>query len=124
MGLAVAVGELADLLIHDEEGAEWLRASLAKVNAVLAEKNLPLHNEPEKLPKFDDDRTVLGGFPYSFLHYLRRAYAHWKQNPGKPITPCTPGEDPAADQAVDEESCMMDSHLLCHSDCEGFYVPI
>ena len=41
MGLAVEVGMLADLMVHDTEGAEWLRESFAKVNEVLAENNLP-----------------------------------------------------------------------------------
>lgn len=123
MGLAVEVGALADLTLHDEEGAQWVRESLAKVNAVLAENNLPTHDEPEKLPPLDH-RTIIDSFPYSFLHHLRRAYARWRQNPDTPIMPCGPDEDPAADPAIDEESCMFDSHLLCHSDCEGFYLPI
>ena len=123
MGLAVEVGMLADQLENDEEGAEWIRESLAKVNAVLAENNLPTHNEPEQVPPFDD-RSIIGSFPYSFLHYLRRAYAHWKQNPSALIKPCSDGEDPSDDPAIDEESCMFDSHLLCHSDCEGFYLPV
>ena len=123
MGLSVGVGVLADLLQNDEEGAEWFRESLAKVNAVLAEENLPTHSEPEALSPLES-RSVLCGFPYSFLHYLRRAYARWKQNPSALITPCAEGEDPSNDPAIDEESCMFDSHLLCHSDCSGFYIPI
>ncbi len=80
-------------------------------------------SEPEELPPLDN-RSALGGFPYSFLHYLRRAYALWKQNPTATITPCREGEDPSADPAIEEEACMFESHLLCHSDCEGFYLPI
>jgi hypothetical protein len=123
MGLAVEVGMLADLKEHDEEGAQWLRDALADINAVFGEHKLPLHIEPEQLPPMND-RSIIGSFPYSFLHYLRRAYARWKQDPGSPIVPCSPDEDPASDPAIDQESCMFDSHLLCHSDCEGFYVPI
>ena len=123
MGLAVEVGMLADQLENDEEGAEWIRESLAKANAVLAENDLPTHNEPEQIPPLDD-RSIIGSFPYSFLHHLRRAYAHWKQNPSAVITPCPDGENPSDDPAIDEESCMFDSHLLCHSDCEGFYLPV
>ena len=123
MGLAVEIGMLANLLDNDEEGAEWLRESLANVNAVLAELGLPTHSEPESLPPFDD-RSIIGSFPYSFLHHLRRAYANWKQNPERIATPCPEDQDPASDPAIDEESCMLDSHLLCHSDCEGFYFPI
>lgn len=123
MGLAVQVGMLADLLKMDEEGAQWIRESLQKVNEVLAENNLPLHNEPEEIPPLDD-RSILESFPYSFLHYLRRAYAHWKQIPSIKITPCRDDEDPSSDPVVDKESSMFESHLLCHSDCEGFYLPI
>lgn len=123
MGLAVEVGMLADLIEHDEEGAEWLRESLADANAVLVDLNLPTHSEPESLPPMDD-RSVIGSFPYSFLHYLRRAYARWRQDPGSPATPCPEDQDPADDPAIDEESCLLDSHLLCHSDCEGFYFPL
>ena len=123
MGLAIEVGMLADLIENDEEGAEWLRESLANLNAVLAEQHLPPHVEPEILPQMDN-RSILESFPYSFLHHLRRAYARWKQDPESPILPCAPDENPAADLAVDEESSMLESHLLCHSDCEGFYIPI
>lgn len=123
MGLAVEVGMLADLLDNDEEGAEWLRESLANANAVLTELSLPTHSEPESLPSLDD-RSIIGSFPYSFLHHLRRAYARWRQNPEQLATPCPEDQDPAFDPVIDEESCMFDSHLLCHSDCEGFYFPI
>jgi hypothetical protein len=123
MGLCVQVGMLADLLENDEDGAEWIRESLANVNAVLAENNLPKHDEPEQIPSLDD-RSIISSFPYSFLHYLRRAYAHWKLNPTALITPCADGEDPTDDPAIEEVSCMFDSHLLCHSDCEGFYLPV
>jgi hypothetical protein len=123
MGLGVSVGTLADLNDNDEEGAEWLRESLANANAVLAELNLPIHTEPESLPRLDD-RSIMGSFPYSFLHHLRRAYARWRQDPELPATPSPEDENPASDPAVDEVSCMFDSHLLSHSDCEGFYFPI
>lgn len=123
MGLAVEIGMLADLNEHDEEGAQWLRNSLANVNAVLAEHGFPPHKEPEELAS-TDDRSIISSFPYSFLHHLRRTYARCKQNPHSAIAPCGPDEDPASDPAIDEESNMFESHLLCHSDCEWFYLPI
>jgi hypothetical protein len=123
MGLAVEVGLLAYLLEDDEEGAEWVRESLADANAVLAELNMPTHSEPEYLPPMDD-RSIMSSFPYSFLHHLRRAYARWRQNPGALATACPEDENPASDPAIDEESNAFDSHLLCHSDAEGFYFPI
>ena len=123
MGLAVEVGMLADLLVHDEEGGEWLRQSFAAINAVLKENGLPEHIEPERLPSLES-RAGLASFPYSFLHHLRRAYAHWRSNPEKPIEPCLPGEDPARDPLLQDARSRFPSHLLCHSDAEGFYIPI
>jgi hypothetical protein len=123
MGLAVEVGMLADLLVHDEEGAEWLRRSFAAINAVLKENGLPEHREPETMPPLDN-RAGLASFPYSYLHHLRRAYAHWHANPGRPIKPCLPGEDPIRDPLLLDLQARFMSHLLCHSDAEGFYIPI
>ena len=123
MSLAIEVGALAELKKHDEEGAQWLRESFANLNAILAENDLPLHVEPEELPPLDD-RTIMDSFPYWCLHSVRRAYAHWKRNPESPITPFGPDEDSAEDPIVGEELGKIESHLLCHSDCEGFYLPI
>jgi hypothetical protein len=123
MGLAVEVGMLADLLENDAEGADWLRESLDCVNAVLAEHKLPPHDEPERLPPLDN-RAALGSYPYSFLHHLRRVAAHAAEYPGRVAKPFPESSDPAADPLVDKHSGFMENHLLCHSDCEGFYVPI
>jgi hypothetical protein len=120
MGLAVGVGVLADLIIHDEEGADWLRRSLADVNTVLARNDLPAHREPERFGKPPRLHGCMS-FPYSFLHYLRRAFAHVRE--GLPV----PDDDelrPKHDRVVEDAGSMLDSHLLCHSDAEGFYVPI
>jgi hypothetical protein len=123
MGLAVEVGMLADLNVNDEEGAAWLRESLSKVNEVLAENGLASHTEPEVLPALKS-RAIIGSYPYSFLHYLRRFAAHAWTNPHWKPTPFTDSEDPAEDSAVAGETAMLTSHLLCHSDCDGFYLPI
>jgi hypothetical protein len=122
MSLAVSVGVLADP--HpDPEGLEWLRASLQQVNQVLAAHGLPPHDEPESLPELRD-RSQLLGFPYSWLHDLRRAVAFARQAPDE-FCPVPAGANPADDDRIDTELfVMMDSHLICHSDCEGYYVPI
>lgn len=122
MGLAVGVGVLADLIIHDSEGAEWTRRSLASLNVVLQRNGLPEHHEPERFdkPLFERMHSCTS-FPYSFIHYLRRAFAHVRE--GLPV----PDDDelrPEHDSVVEDASTMFDSHLLCHSDCEGVYVPI
>ncbi|MBI1374629.1 MAG: hypothetical protein GC159_18075 [Phycisphaera sp.] len=123
MGLAIEVGMLADLVVADEEGAEWLQEDLKNLNEVLAANGLPAHHEPMQLPRLSCRSAVLS-FPYSFLHYLRRVYAHVAADPDWVATPLKQGDDPTADPAIDAESAMMSSHLLCHSDCEGFYVPV
>ena len=123
MGLAVEVGMLADLLENDPEGAEWLREQFDLVNSVLAENNLPPHDEPEVLGSLDNRVPILG-YPYSFLHYLRRIAAHVSEHPGWQAEAFPDSDDPAADPVVDKHSALMRSHLLCHSDCEGFYLPM
>jgi len=114
---------LADLLENDAEGADWLRESFNSVNAVLAERKLPPHHEPETLPLLDN-RAALGSYPYSFLHHLRRVAAYAAEFPGWRAKPFPESSDPAADPLVDKHAGFMESHLLCHSDCEGFYLPI
>jgi hypothetical protein len=135
MGLSISVGALAFCLEHDAEGADWLRKDFKEVNRVLAAHGLPPHVEPESLPptpsqpELTFDRGLrrgmwLSGMPYSWLHYLRRAVAFARQAPGE-FHPVPDGEDPSRDERIDRElSVLMDSHVICHSDCEGFYVPI
>jgi hypothetical protein len=123
MGLAVEVGMLAYLLENDPEGADWLRESFNSVNAVLADNKLPTHREPESLAKLNNRASILS-YPYSFLHQLRRVAAHAAEKPGWVAKPFPETEDPSADPVVDEQSAYLESHLLCHSDCEGFYLPI
>lgn len=118
MGLAIGVGVLADLIVHDEEGAEWTRKSIAKLNEVLVAHGLAEHHEPEKLRALS--RRSVTSYPYSFLHYLRRAFACVVRR-----EPLRTGEmtDEDLDFVQDVTIDLMDSHLLSHSDAEGFYVP-
>lgn len=122
MGLAVGIGVLADLIIHDSEGADWTRQSIASLNAVLQRNGLPEHREPESFPRPLHQLThSCTSFPYSFIHYLRRAFAHVRE--GKPV-PDDEQLRPEHETVVEDASTMFDSHLLCHSDCEGLYVPL
>ena len=72
MGLAITVGQLVELKELDEEGADWFRQQLREINRVLRANGLPEHTEPEELPRLED-RSAVGSFGYSWLHYLRRA---------------------------------------------------
>lgn len=122
MGLSLNVYMLADLLIRDKEGAEWLRKSFRAVNAHLEKEGQPAHEEP-KTPGEFKPRKHVSSFPYSYLHHLRRYYAHVRETE-KPPRPLARGKDPAEDPLVFDLTSMLDSHLLCHSDSEGFYVPV
>jgi hypothetical protein len=123
MGLSISVGMLADLIENDEAGANWLAATLRDINEVLAENDLPTYEEPEQIPPMVS-RAPVTGCPYSFLHYLRRFYANVTHDP-KWIPTLTPdGESATDDPVLDQEMYMMSSHLLCHSDSDGFYLPI
>ena len=123
MGLAVCVGMLAELLEDDPEGAEAFEEDLAEANRVLAAAGLPQHAEPRG-PLELDSRASIDGFPYSFIHYLRRAYAHRVTTPGWMATPLPEDTDPTEDETLEDVASTFESHLLCHSDAEGFYVPV
>jgi hypothetical protein len=123
MGLSLSVGYLAWLQEDDvdPEAVDRFREKLAHVNRVLRAKGLPEHVEPEDLPKLVD--RGLRGFPYSWLHYLRRAVAYARQAPAE-FGPLPEGQEASEDDRIDRELSRNRSHLICHSDCEGYYVPI
>lgn len=122
MGLGIDVGALAYAKEHDPEGAEWIASDLAALNALLAAEGLPAHHEPET---FEGQLLPhIGSFPYSFLHYLRRAFSHTRSG-RPPLEPAPADFDPGTDPHIDEElTLFMSSHLCCHSDVEGYYLPI
>ena len=123
MGLAICVGILADLIENDPESVEHFEADFAAANRKLAEAGLPPHIEPRTLPPLES-RAPLDGLPYSFIHYLRRAYAHRVTTPGWIATPLPEDTDPTEDETLEDVAHMFESHLLCHSDAEGFYLPV
>lgn len=123
MGLGIDVGYLADIMENDPEGVEWFQEEMAVINKALEENGIPPHVEPTKLPELKS-RCELISYPYSFLHYLRRFYARATNDPDWDPTPVRDGEDPSEDKIVDKQSNKFESHLLCHSDAEGYYLPI
>lgn len=123
MGLSINTGMLADLKIHDPEGASWLATSFDKLNRLLAKHALPAHVEPEAVAPMPYRGACLS-FPYAYLHRLRRALAFARQDPAA-FGPAPADWDPNTDPLLESELFVfMDAHLICHSDCEGFYVPI
>ena len=124
MGLAVGVGMLAKYSGSDQEAADGMRADLAQINTALSQRGLEEHREP---PSFDPDlemRSSLTSFPYSWIHHLRRFGAHVMRDPKWVPYPIEPGEDPADDPVLRQMYRELKSHLLCHSDSEGYYLPL
>ncbi|KAL1409121.1 hypothetical protein Q8F55_005948 [Vanrija albida] len=118
MGLAIVVGpysayEPADL----DEFKPVLDADLARINAALTAEGLPPHTEPQTEIDWDSQAGV-ASFPYSFLHYLRAAAYHHAE--GRSL----PAQDGEGYDAADDYDFDPGSHLLNHSDCEGYYVPV
>lgn len=120
MGLAISVGMLASLEQSDTEGATWFREQLEKVYKVLEDEGAPPFTEPETVQVRTFESA--NGYPYSFLHYLRRAYAF--QREGLPLTPADSPISETDFEIIQDASTLFDSHLLVHSDAEGFYVPV
>lgn len=123
MGLGLTVGFYVD---PDEIDDSFCREQLDVINRALGAEGLPLHVEPVLEEVLDYD--MIG---YSGLHYLRRIAAHLWQSGKLP----EPGDDSAPDDPVISEYEDMIGvdyvhdgtrfdHLLWHSDCEGYYVPI
>lgn len=123
MGLSVSVGILSDLENNDFDGYKYYLNTFQNINSVLKEKGLKKHNEPENL-NLNELRIQNDHFPYSYIHYLRRFYARLYDDPDWFPKPVQDREDPASDEILDEVYTMMDSHLLTHSDNQGFYLPI
>lgn len=120
MGLSISVGNPA---AGDAEGEEYYRQAITALARALAEEGATPWAPPE--PGTADGPAALpaAGFPYSYLHQLRRAFALHVE--GQPVTPVTSAADlDAADRYIDDATSMLNSHLLCHSDTSGYYVPV
>ena len=120
MGLYVSVGYLAELINQDREGEQFFEAEMVRINQVLAENSASGITEPRQAPK----PRIQGptSFSYHDLHYLRRAHAFvagFKEEEFPAGTDLSRTDD----DMMADVSCNLDSHLLCHSDAEGYYVP-
>ena len=125
MSLGIEIGALASLNQHDLEGADLLEEQFEAVNRLLTDVGLPNWSEPTVLPDDFRMRPNAAGFPYSWLHYLRRAFAAAQHAPNATIEPLG-AEDSLEDwdAIVTAVTGRNESHLLCHSDYEGYYVPV
>lgn len=125
MGLALCVGMLADSLSGEPDEAQYFEEQLTRINEVLAKVGLPAHNEPTALPSGLTFSCSMWG--YSGLHYLRRIAAWDALNEGLP----DPGDDSASqdplintyNQRALQDASIAYTHLMLHSDAEGYYLP-
>lgn len=120
MGLAIGVGPYGSYDAEDlDEMRPQLDADMARINSQLATLGLPPHTENQA--EFDfDSQAFISSFPYRFLHFLRAvAYHH---SLGLPL----PDQQAKGYDAADDYdgASMLESHLLNHSDCDGYYVPV
>ncbi len=122
MTLTIHVAVLAHLLATDPDAAADFEDELAAANRVLAAERLPRHAEPRTVRQAP--RSPVASIPHAALHHLRRAYAHRVNDPAWIAAPFPADADPADDAAVEALTEQFESHLLCHSDHEGFYFPI
>jgi hypothetical protein len=123
MGLTLGIGEL--VLASEEDDLEFLdecRARFALLSQVLMEHGLPAHAEPENF-EFPPSQCSIVSFPYSRLRYLRRFAAHVLGSRGRVPPLLEEDNDPTTDPIV-ERLNTPEYHLIYHSDCEGYYVPI
>jgi hypothetical protein len=120
MGLSISVGNPA---VGDAEGEEHYRQAFADLARALAEEGVTSWSAPGPEATAGSAGLPGAGFPHSYLHQLRRVFALHVE--GQPVTPVTTDADlDAADRFVDDAASMLNSHLLCHSDTGGYYVPV
>jgi len=123
MGLGISVGMLCDQARNDPEGFVAHRDGFERLSRALAAEGVEWH-EPEVIHA-DGEHDFSGGFPYSYLAHLRRAFT--LAGHGEPVTAASTvsDEEYAQDlEKVTDDSTMFASHLLCHADYGGYYVPV
>ena len=127
MGLNMVVGILADPEDLDEDDyTDMLRADFMVVREVLDRAGAGPWDEPA-LNERDTASFEMWG--YSGLHTVRRLAAHLAQNARlpEPLKGQKATDDPLLKKAYADLPGDSDSpftHLIYHSDCEGYYVPV
>jgi len=126
MGLTISSGILVDFKENEPEGYEAYKVIFDNINTILIKNGVETYQEPNEM---EIEPLQFGGFPYSFLHHLRRFAAHvWEHKDNEnwdwTPTPFSPEEEPEGDAILEDHYSYMSSHLLTHSDAEGFYIPV
>ena len=132
MGLSISVGMLCDQARNDPEGFKIYRDAFGRLTRALAAEGVEWR-EPEAIHAvdgtadghdFSSGHDFSGGFPYSYLAHLRRAFT--LAGRGEPVTAASTVSDQeyqGDQEKVADESTLFASHLLCHADYAGYYVP-
>lgn len=123
MGLEISVGMLYAMARNDEHGLRRHEAQFAELSRVLGEQGISWQ-EPERTDPPSTD-VYYGGFPHSYLTALRRVLALGYRR--EPVTPMPPQDSADYERElgkIDDEASMLVSHLLCHADDSGYYVPV
>ncbi|MFD7907299.1 hypothetical protein ACFV4G_34315 [Kitasatospora sp. NPDC059747] len=123
MGLSITVGLLDDQARNDAEGLVHFRGAFARLSAALADGGVDWH-EPE-IADPPAAPAVSAHFPYSYLYHLRRVFV--LAGRGERLTPAleTDAEQYERDgRKIQDETSMFASHLLCHADNSGYYIPV
>lgn len=122
MGLSISVGMLHDQARNDAEGLEYHRRAFDRLAAALAAEGIDWQEPPLDGPAGDPGFS--GGFPYRYLTRLRRVLV--LAGRAEPVGPVAEdgAEWEAACELVQDEASMFASHLICHADNAGYYVPV
>ncbi|WP_380282189.1 hypothetical protein [Kitasatospora purpeofusca] len=122
MGLSISVGMLHDQARNDPEGYEYHRRAFDRLGAALGTEGIDWQEPPLDGPA--QDPAFSGGFPYHHLTRLRRVLALISR--GEQVTPTEEdGAGWARDcELIQDEASRFASHLICHADSAGYYVPV
>jgi hypothetical protein len=120
------IGILADMLQlrrkGEEEAYDDYKQEFEAINRTLHKLGLPEHHEPEDIAVWTFDLGPVRG-----LHALRRVAAHLDRF-GKlpPLRGEAAGRDPLVQDYYGhaEHRPRKFDHLVMHSDCEGYYLPV
>lgn len=126
MGLNMVVGVLTDV---EEEHAEALRGDFDAIGTLLERAGAAPWTEPDRVDARETEFEMWG---YSGLHAVRRLAVHLADD-GRLPEPLPLGGARATDDPLLREVYRTPpdrgrpgpfDHLVHHSDCEGYYVPV
>ncbi|MFJ9434831.1 hypothetical protein ACIRQY_35020 [Streptomyces sp. NPDC101490] len=125
MGLNIVVGALVDA--DDEEYTEMVRADFVAIGELLERAGAQQWTEPDL---DDEDGAEFDAWGYSGLHTVRRLAVHLAAS-GRLPEPFDRTQRATGDPLLSEVYKALPSdppgpfdHLVHHSDCEGYYVPV